>query len=558
VAAHRRGARPSAPARRKAGAHKKKKRPTRAAKGARARPKKPDKPKRPRLAIKQILSWMDEWHARTGKWPTADSGRIPRAGGLTWRTVNQVLVQGRTRRPAGLTLARLRAEKRGVPHCHARPRLTEAMILRWADSYHARTGRWPAKSAGPIAEAPDENWQTVDSALYHGGRGLPGGSSLLRLLASKRGVRNPRDLPRLTIRQILEWADAHHERVGEWPTASSGPIAEAPGESWKGINVALRWGRRRLPGGTSLAGLLAARRGRRISARAPALKENQIVRWADAFRARTGHWPNRKSGPIRESPGDTWLAVENALRQGLRGLPGGSSLIQLLVRRRGIRNQRRPPRLGIRRILDWADAFHERTGHWPTKQSGAVDGVVDESWAAIDSALRYGLRGLRVRSTLAGLLAARRGKRHSQDLPALTRDQILRWADAFHAREGRWPKRHDGKIRRARGESWDTVDLALRTGTRGLSGKSSLALLLSDKRGVRSHLHEPPLAIRQILEWAHAYRKWRGKWPTRDSGAISNAPGETWQAVHLALYRGRRGLPGGTTLAGLLKGQRKR
>jgi hypothetical protein len=183
-----------------------------------------------------------------------------------------------------------------------------------------------------------------------------------------------------------------------------------------------------------------------------------------------------------------------------------------------------------------------------------VDGVSEESWGAIDSALRQGLRGLRVRSSLARLLAARRGKRHSNNLPALSVDVILQWADAFHARAGRWPKRHDGKILRAGGESWDTVDLALRTGTRGLAGKSSLALLLSRKRGVRSHVHLRPLTISQIMKWARAYQKRHGKRPTRHSGPISEAPGESWQAVHLALYKGRRGLPGGITLAGLLNG----
>ena len=67
-----------------------------------------------------------------------------------------------------------------------------------------------------------------------------------------------------------------------------------------------------------------------LSTLAP-LREREIIRWADAFQARTARWPNRKSGPITEAPGETWLAVENALRQGLRGLPGGSSLVQLLV-----------------------------------------------------------------------------------------------------------------------------------------------------------------------------------------------------------------------------------
>src|SRR5262245_61677913 len=65
--------------------------------------------------------------------------------------------------------------------------------------------------------------------------------------------------PALTTEQILAWADAHHARTGEWPRQRSGPVPEAPGLSWAGIDQALRYGRRGLPGGDSLARLLARR-----------------------------------------------------------------------------------------------------------------------------------------------------------------------------------------------------------------------------------------------------------------------------------------------------------
>jgi hypothetical protein len=61
--------------------------------------------------------------------------------------------------------------------------------------------------------------------------------------------------------------------------------------------------------------------------------------------ARTGDWPHRESGQIPGSLGEKWRRVDNALVYGLRGLPGGSSLAQLLAERRGVRNIRRLPRL---------------------------------------------------------------------------------------------------------------------------------------------------------------------------------------------------------------------
>jgi hypothetical protein len=63
--------------------------------------------------------------------------------------------------------------------------------------------------------------------------------------------------------QILAWADAHHAQTGKWPTAASGPVAGAPGETWAAVNQALAYGSRELPGGDSLARLLAENRGKR-------------------------------------------------------------------------------------------------------------------------------------------------------------------------------------------------------------------------------------------------------------------------------------------------------
>ena len=60
---------------------------------------------------------------------------------------------------------------------------------------------------------------------------------------------------------------------------------------------------------------------------APGASHEQV---RDAYRQKTGRWPNERSGPIAEAPGETWNAVANALGGGGRGLPGGSSLGRLL------------------------------------------------------------------------------------------------------------------------------------------------------------------------------------------------------------------------------------
>ena len=73
-----------------------------------------------------------------------------------------------------------------------RPPLTVEQILAWADAYRARTGRWPTATSGPVPEAPGEIWAGIDRELRGGGRGLPGGYSLARLLALLRGAGPPR------------------------------------------------------------------------------------------------------------------------------------------------------------------------------------------------------------------------------------------------------------------------------------------------------------------------------------------------------------------------------
>lgn len=152
-----------------------------------------------------------------------------------------------------------------------------ADILRWADEFHDRRSRWPNRDSGRIVGMLGLTWCAVDLALKNGGRGLPGKSSLAKLLAEQRGVRHRNFLSRFTIKQILAWADAHNQREGSWPIVASGPIREAPGETWLAVNKALANGTRGLPGGSSLAKLLAEKRGVRKSFNLPPLSEERIL-----------------------------------------------------------------------------------------------------------------------------------------------------------------------------------------------------------------------------------------------------------------------------------------
>jgi hypothetical protein len=95
-----------------------------------------------------------------------------------------------------------------------RPPLTEEQIERWASAHFRRAGEWPSQRSGPVPEDPDTTWASIDLALRYGHRGLPGGSSLARLLAEQRGVPNNKALPKWTMAQVLSWAEAHLSRTG--------------------------------------------------------------------------------------------------------------------------------------------------------------------------------------------------------------------------------------------------------------------------------------------------------------------------------------------------------
>jgi hypothetical protein len=139
----------------------------------------------------------------------------------------------------------------------------------------------------------------------------------------------------------------------------------------------------------------------------PPLTVEQILRWADALRRRTGSWPGLHSGPIPDAGGDTWAAVDAALRHGFRGLPGGGSLARLLADRRAPRGGKRPGRLTLKKVRAWAEAHLGRSGLWPDRRSEDVAEAPGETWEAIEEALRRGLRGLRGGSSLERLLAER-------------------------------------------------------------------------------------------------------------------------------------------------------
>ncbi|HEV3003742.1 MAG TPA: hypothetical protein VGX78_04745 [Pirellulales bacterium] len=506
------------------------------------------------LTIERILAWADAHHARMGRWPTQWSGQIRDTRRENWANVNDMLRRGGRGLPGGSSLSRLLAERRGrPPGGPKRSKLSIRQILAWADEHHRRTGRWPSSTLGTIAGSNGEKWLNIQQALYFGTRGLRGGSSLAQLLLKQRGASaKGRRRPPLTIRRILAWADAHRRRSRRWPNARSGPIAESAGETWSSVDYALRHGRGRLRGGSRLSQLLVERRRAQILGyRRGPLTRRQILEWIERHHRRTGIWPNAGSGHIVDEPGETWGAVNAALSEGRRGLPGGETLLTLRNERWNVGRDGRP-QFHHAGILAWADAHHRRTGRWPRSSSGAIHEAPAENWRHVDAALRRGLRGLNRSGSLRKFLHKHRDVPLHAPYKLLTVARILAWADAHYRRTGEWPRGSSGAIQEAPAEDWRLVDSALHGGFRGLHRSGSLRKFLHQQRGAPLRRPYKPLTVARILAWADAHFRRTGEWPERASGAVCGAPGETWQKLDVALRGGGRGLRGRRSLEKLL------
>jgi hypothetical protein len=283
------------------------------------------------LDEKTILAWSDAFYIEHGKLPLASSGPIPQANDITWRAVDLSLRTGRRGLAAGGSLARLLERERDKHIYKNRTPLTVDRILTLADSYYFLHGVYPVRTSGWASLHLGETWAGIDIALREGRRGLPGHGSLSRLLEERRGVRNKQNLPPFTTEQILAWGDAYYARHGEYPKPSAGSVPESPGDTWKTVQSAMFKGHRGLPGGSTLNQLFSSARGVRNVRTMPRLTSDLILSWADAHYRRHNAYPNIKSGPVGDAPEETWYRIHESLRLGLRGLPGRSSLLKLLM-----------------------------------------------------------------------------------------------------------------------------------------------------------------------------------------------------------------------------------
>lgn len=210
----------------------------------------------------------------------------------------------------------------------------------------------------------------------------------------------------------------------------------------------------------------------------PVITEEWICERVKKHRERTGTWPRAESGQLLDVPDETWGAINASLRQGYRGLPGGSSLPKFLEKHFGVPNG---PDITEEWICERVTIHRERTGKWPTKKSGHLLDAPEENWSALDAALSKGFRGLPGGSSLSKFLKEQFGASHRSNV---TEESICERAKNHRKQTGKWPTTESGRILDAPDETWNSIQVALRQGHRGLPGGSSLSKLLNKYFGV--------------------------------------------------------------------------
>lgn len=286
---------------------------------------------------------------------------------------------------------------------------------------------------------------------------------------------------------------------GEFPGRNSGNLAELglPGETWSALDSALI-GRKQedgtikrvrgLAGGSSLQ-KLAVNKGWRL---ADPLTEDIIVRLMARYYRIHKKFPGEDSGSLAELglPGENWSALNIALRQGCRGLTGGSSSRQLAIKK----GWRLADPLSEEIIDDLMWRYYEiHHGEFPSQYSGSLAelGLPGETWMGFTRALAgnrqpdetmKGQRGLSGGSSLRQI-AIKKGWCLADPL---SEEIIANLMWRYYEIHGKFSSQNSGSLAELGlpGETWVALNHALRgikqkDGSikclRGLMGGSSLS-----------------------------------------------------------------------------------
>ena len=127
------------------------------------------------------------------------------------------------------------------------------------------------------------------------------------------------------------------------------------------------------------------------------LNKEMIKNWIDIYYGLNNKYPTQSSKSIPEMGKETWKNIDQSLRLNARGLNLNTTLAGLLLTEYGKRPEHGPliPKLNIDEIANWMVTFYVENKRWPKLTDKKVINVdFEENWAAINSSLFSGRRGL--------------------------------------------------------------------------------------------------------------------------------------------------------------------
>ncbi len=235
----------------------------------------------------------------------------------------------------------------------------------------------------------------------------------------------------------------------------------------------------------------------------------------------------------------TWGAVHVDLVRGRRGLPGGSTLSQCLMKH-GLRDKK--IEITKDKIWECVQLHRKKFGHWPEKRmedSIEFKPLKGRTWVEADSYLKQR------ESSLFQFITQKRIKLAGD---IFTADNIWNSIKDHHEKTNQWPMVSSGVIQGGplKDQEWDLVNTILKQGNKHLPGKSNLQEFIDERR--LRYTRE------NILESAKLHFEETGHWPHDKSGEIEFGPLKcgNWGSADNALRNGNQHLPKGSSLHLLL------
>ncbi|MCO6431602.1 MAG: DEAD/DEAH box helicase family protein [Deltaproteobacteria bacterium] len=281
------------------------------------------------------------------------------------------------------------------------------------------------------------------------------------------------------------------------------------------------------------------------------LTEEGIIKAAREFYRKYGSLPTQRTKEeVPGMPGESWISIYVATKEGHRGLQKGRTMTEILTplaKELGLDNT-----LTVDLIIEAARNYYQRNNRLPhTASTEKVPEIPGSTWNAIHLAAYLGYRGFEKGGSLFSILEPLRLELGLDR--SLSDETIIAAAREFYVLHKKLPSATSKEEVPGRpGDSWKAIDAAASAGTRGLPKGRSLPQILAPLREELGYVRE--LTEHDVIEAARTFFKKHKHLPTeRSVDDVPGMKGVTWRAISEAGKLGNRGLEKGKSLAKLLE-----